>query len=166
MICREIEIRAISYMDGRLSPQERETMEQHFQSCPACAERMQSFVQVSGLLGQWEDIQPSAGFQARLEQRLQEAAPAGWWESFWSRLLPVPAPSPVFATVLFVVLLSSVMVMQYSPAPVEQFASQQQAETTPANSQSVDEWALSQNLALLEDWEVVTNFEVLQELQR
>ena len=166
MTCKEIEIRAIAYMDGRLSPPERETMEQHFHGCPACAERMQGFVQVSGLLGQWEDIQPSAGFQARLGQRIHEAAPAGGWESFWNRLLPVPAPSPVFATVLMVVLLVSVVLVRYSPAPQETFARQQPAATASAGSPGVDELALYQNLALLEDWEVVTNFEVLQELKR
>lgn len=166
MTCREIEIRAIAYMDGRLLPQEREAMEQHFQSCPACAEQMQGFVQVSDLLGGWEDMQPSPGFHARLEQRLQETASAGWWESFWSRLLPVPAPSPVFATVFLVVLLVSAMLMRYSPAPVETIARQQPAATASAGSQGVDELTLYQNLALLEDWEVVTNFEVLQELKR
>ena len=166
MTCQEIESRAISYMDGRLSPQERETMAQHFQSCPACAERMQGFVHVSDLLGGWEDIQPSPGFHARLEQRIQETASAGWWESFWSRLLPVPAPSPVFATVLMVVLLVSVVLVRYSPAPQETFARQQPAATASAGSQGVDELALSQNLALLEDWEIVANFEVLQELKR
>lgn len=166
MTCQEIENRAIAYLDGKLSPPEREAVEQHFQRCPACAERMRGFAQVSALLSEWEDIQPSAGFQARLEQRIQETAPAGWWESFWSRLLPVPAPSPAFATVLLVVVLFSAMVMRYSPAPGETFVNQQPEATASAIPQAVDELTLSQNLALLEDWEVVTNFEVLQELPR
>ncbi|MBI1955547.1 MAG: zf-HC2 domain-containing protein [Acidobacteria bacterium] len=166
MTCQEIESRAIAYMDGRLPSHERKAMEQHFQDCPACAEQMQGFAQVSDLLGEWRDIQPSAGFQARLEQRIQETAPASWWESFWSRLLPVPAPSPAFATVFLVVLLVSALLVRYSPAPVETFERQQPAATASAGSQGVDEITLSQNLALLEDWEVVTNFEVLQELKR
>ena len=164
MKCTELETNAIAYLDGKLSARQRETMNRHLAGCSACRERVQGFSQVMGLLEEWEAIQPSPFFSTRLAARLEEeAASRGWRETLWRRWLPWPVPGSVFAVAMAIVVTLAVVLVRYSPAPPVPGSSRQAAPTVTAAA-GVDEVAFYQDLPLLEDWEVLRNFEVLQEL--
>ena len=165
MKCKEMESRAIPYLDGKLAPRQREAVELHLRSCSSCAERIRGFSEVSGLLHEWEGMELSPFFNARWERLLeQDAASAGWWESLFRRLAPLPPGSPIFAVALLAVISLAVVLVRYPPAPPERLASPEPSPAVVSLASGVDELTLYRALPVLEDWDVLRNFEVLQEL--
>ena len=165
MKCNDLETNAIAYMDGKLPPAQRNAMELHLAVCPACRERIEGFTQVLGLLDEWEGVQPSSFFQTRLTARLEEeAVTQGWWKNAWRAWIPRPVTGSLFAIVFAVVVTVGVVLLRYSPTPSPVEMSQPAAPAVAVVASAGDETALYQDLPLLEDWEVLRNFEVLQEL--
>lgn len=169
MNCKQIESRLIDYLDGNLSSPERERVELHARSCALCAERVQGFSQVFGMLDEWKGIEPSAAFNRRLEERLEaEPERAPFWDYFFGRILPssvaLPAGNPVFALALLVVVSLGALVVGYSPAEPRNLAAQHSQTYASAVSPGVDDFTLFQDLPVLEDFDVLRNFDVLQEL--
>ncbi len=160
MNCKDYETLWIPYLDGKLAPGPRETVELHLSACAVCADRVKGFSEVFGMLGEWPGIEPSPSFNARLEQRLaQEAKAASGWE-----VLLWPVRQPVLAVAMLAVISLAVVLLRYSPAPPEIATSQPNQPVEATLVSEVDEMALYRNLHVLEDWEVLRNFEVLQEL--
>ena len=164
MKCHELESNAIAYVDGKLASAERNAVEAHLAVCPACRERVHGFTQVMGLLGEWQNVEPSPFFQTRLTARLKEeaASPSGW-SSLWKERAFRPAAGSLFAVALAGVMTVAVAGLRYAPAP----APQEEGGGTQTVAVAVtapEDLPLYQDLPLLEDWEVVRNFEVLQEL--
>lgn len=165
MTCQQIESLLIPYLDGKLSFRYRQGVELHLNACSSCAERGKGFSEVSGLLEEWKGIEPSAYFNARLEQRIaQETVAASGWENWLRQLAILPAGNPVFAIAMLVVISIAVVLVNHSPAPRQTLASQQSPPVVAASMSGDDEVALYRNMAVLEDFEVLRNFDVLQEL--
>src|ERR1035438_4004029 len=60
-----------------VSPQ----LQEHLQSCPACARELASFQQTMSVLDEWQAPEPSPYFSSRLRARMREATamqPSGW----------------------------------------------------------------------------------------
>ena len=157
---------AIAYLDEKLSSKEQVAVQQHLELCGACANRLKSFSEISNILSDWEDVQPSHTFNAQLERKVLESKPISWWQRFQAPIMPLSAPGPVFASLAVSFFLVAVLVMRYYPASEDIFTGQQAQLSTIVNTTGVDEFALYENLSMLEDWEVVSNFEVLQEMKR
>lgn len=166
MKCYELENYAIAYMDEKLSSKEQVAVQLHLEVCSACANRLKSFSEISKVLSEWEDIQPSNAFHVQLDHKLLESTPISRWQRLWSQIMPLSTPGPVFASLAVSFFLVAVLVMRYSPPSEDIFASQQAQLSHIENTAGIDELALYENLTLLEDWEVVSNFEVLQEMKR
>ena len=165
MNCEQMEGRLIAYLDGKLSPREREAVKLHAQSCSSCAERISGFTEVFGLLDDWKGIEPSPAFAARLEQRLQqEPAASSWWAILFPRLAPLTLGNPVFAIALLVVVSLAAVLIGYSPDTPRTLASQQSHPFATSVAAQVDDLTLYRDLPVLEDLDVLGNFEVLQEL--
>jgi anti-sigma factor RsiW len=165
MNCKQIESRLIDYLDGNLGAPERERMELHARSCALCAERIQGFSEVFGVLDEWKGIEPSASFNRRLEERLEaESARAPFWGYFFGRLVPLPAGNPVFALALLAVVSLAALVVGYSPSEPRNLAAQPAQSYASASLAGVDDFTLIQDLPVLEDLDVLRNFDVLQEL--
>ena len=166
MNCRDFEKYAIEHLDGKLHGKTLADVEQHLESCPACAERWRGFCRVSGLLETWEAVQPSASFDSRLGQRiLSEGAIAGrWWERPWLRGWLVPVGKPALAGAVFGLMLFAVIVTRYFPDSAGVFPRGDSATLSTA-ADGTDELVLYQDLPVLEDLDLLANFEVLQELK-
>lgn len=166
MKCKEVEIHAIAYLDGKLAARQREAVELHLEGCSACAERLRGFSQVNHLLDGWEGIQPSASFAARFEQRLlaPPGASASWWDRFPRRLAQVPLGNPVLAGAMLAVIVLAVVLIGYSPTSPETVAQHTTPPIVATLAEGADDLALYRDLPVLEDWELLSNFEVLQEL--
>lgn len=103
------------YIEGELSPPEAQEVSRHLEQCGRCREQMESLRRMLATLGRLPDLAPSAGFLARLEERIASR------RSLWHRLaeglslgfLPLPAR----AAALAVVLLAGVGVFWYSGRP-------------------------------------------------
>ncbi len=160
MKCNEAEGFLIPFLDGKLASRERAEVEFHLRACSSCAERAQGFTEVSGLLDAWEGIEPSPFFNARLERRIeQDAVSAGWLAGLGSALRNLPLGRPAFATAMVAVIFLAVVLVGYSPSTGESLAGREQQPMMARMALEMDEL-----VPVLEDWELLRNFEVLQEL--
>jgi anti-sigma factor RsiW len=131
-----MENKILGYVDGRLKEGERLEMEKHLSTCAACQLRVNEFRSVHALLDELPMIEPSAAFDLRVRARVAaEPAKQSWWAWF------TPSPRVAFAASLL--LLATVWVGRYSVSdpPIDQT-----------------------DIAVLENYDVISSFEPLTEL--
>jgi anti-sigma factor RsiW len=145
MSCGKMESRILEYLDGRLKENERLDVEKHLAACAACRLRAAEFRAVSGLLDELPVIEPSPAFDARVHALVAaEPAQQSRWE--WLQF----SPRVAFASLL---LLLTVWVG---------FNSKQQP-LQPWDPNTADA-QMMQDLPVLEDHDVLSNFEPLKDL--
>ena len=143
-----MESRILSYLDGRLKESERLDAEKHLAACASCQLRVEEFRAVSGLLDELPVIEPSPAFDARVHALVAaEPVKQSWWS--WMRV------SPRVAFAASMLLLASLWLGFYQRP--------QQPLPWGGNSQVADE-QMMQDLPVLEDHDVLSNFEPLKEL--
>jgi anti-sigma factor RsiW len=140
-----MESRILGYVDGRLKASERAEVEKHLADCAPCRLRVQEFSAVSGLLGELPLIEPSPEFDTRVHALVAaEPAPkASWWA--WLNVSPRIAFAASF-------LLLMALWIGY------------RSENTVAPPPANDDQAMLQDLPVLEDHDVLQNFEPLKSL--
>jgi anti-sigma factor RsiW len=127
---------------------EQREVEAHLATCPACRLRVNEFRAVSGLLDELPQIEPSAGFDARVRARVAaEPVKQSWWAAF--------APSPRAALAASMLLLAAIWI-ESQPRPV----TGEHAQSAAVNPANID----PNDLPLLENFDVLANFEPLTEL--
>ena len=137
MSCTRMENRIVPYVDGRMKENERAQVEKHLAACPACRLRVNEFRAVTGLLDELPQIEPSAAFDARVHARVAaEPVKQSWWAWF------TPSPRVAFAASLL--LLATVWIGMHSNS------------NQPAVTQ--------EDIPVLENYDVLSNFEPLTEL--
>ncbi len=135
MSCSRMENRILPYVDGRLKESERREMEAHLAACATCRLRVNEFRAVTGLLDELPQIEPSAAFDVRVRARVAaEPVKQSWWAWF------TPSPRVAFAASLL--LLGTVWI--------------------GANSNQTS--IAQEDLPVLENYDVLSNFEPLTEL--
>jgi anti-sigma factor RsiW len=148
MNCARMESRIIPYVDGRLKENERLEMEKHLAVCGACQLRVNQFRAVSGFLDELPEIEPSAAFDVRVRARVAaEPVKQSWWAWF--------TPSPRVALVASMLLLATVWIgyKDAGPAPQLPWANQTEADK-----------AMIQEMPVLDDQDVISNFDPLKDL--
>jgi anti-sigma factor RsiW len=143
-----METRLLGYIDGRLKEKELREMEKHLAACPACTVRVNEFRSVSSLLDELPQIEPSAAFDVRVRARITaEPVKQDWWS--WL------GAAPRVLVAASILLLATVWV---GHRPVD--------STNMASSNSSDETQIlqDQDLPVLENYDVLANFEPLTEL--
>jgi anti-sigma factor RsiW len=148
MNCEQMETRLIAYLDGRGSDADRREVESHLAECGACRTRAEEFHLLWGVLEEVPVQEPSPAFDARLRARIAEEPTR---PSVWAWL----APSPRLAFAVSLLLLLSVYVSSLPPAPVQDHP----AAATEA------EFRMIRDLPVLENYDVLANFEALSELR-
>ena len=143
MSCEKMESRILAYVDGRLKESERPGVEKHLAACAPCRLRVEEFRAVSSLLEELPVIEPSPAFDARVRALVAaEPVKTNWWA--WLRVPPRVA----FAASA---LLVASLVFGYRSRIAEPVV-------------HVDDAQMMQDLPVLEDHDVLTNFEPLKEL--
>ena len=144
MSCERMESRILGYVDGRLKESERLEVEKHIANCAPCRLRIEEFSAVSGLLDELPVIEPSPEFDTRVHA-LVAAEPepkTSWWA--WMHVSPRVALAASF-------LLVMALYLGYR-----------------SNSVQIDlpndDQAMLQDLPVLEDHDVLQNFEPLKTL--
>jgi anti-sigma factor RsiW len=138
-----MESRILAYVDGRLKESERPDVEKHLAACAPCRLRVEEFRAVSSLLEELPVIEPSPAFDARVRALVAaEPVKTNWWA--WLRVPPRVA----FAASA---LLVASLVFGYRSRIAEPVV-------------HVDDAQMMQDLPVLEDHDVLTNFEPLKEL--
>ncbi len=145
MSCERMESRILGYVDGRLKESERLEVEKHLAECAPCALRVNEFSAVAGLLDELPLIEPSPEFDMRVHARVaaEPAAKAKWWA--WMHF------SPRIAFAASMLLLMTLWLGYRTGAP-------------PTPSIPNDDQAMMQDLPVLEDHDVLQNFEPLKDL--
>jgi anti-sigma factor RsiW len=142
MSCSRMEKKIMGYVDGRLKEGERLEMEKHLSTCPACQLRVNEFRAVNVLLDELPMIEPSAAFDVRMQSRVAaEPAKQSWWAWF--------APSPRVVLAASMLLLAMLWL-----------------GSRPADSplSAVDIEKINQNMPVLENYDVISDFAPLSEL--
>jgi hypothetical protein len=148
MSCEKMESRILSYIDGRLKENERPDVEKHLASCAACQLRVEEFRAVSGLLDELPMIEPSPAFDARVRALVAaEPVKQNWWA--WMHV----SPRVAFAASMLMLAMLWLGFYQRPHVPPSPFS----------NPQVADE-QMMQDLPVLEDHDVLSNFEPLKEL--
>jgi len=144
MSCARMEEKILGYVDGRLKESERLQMEKHLATCAACRLRVNEFRAVTGLLDELPVIEPSEAFDLRVHARVAaEPVKRGWWAWF--------APSPRVAFAASLLLLATVWIGYERPIVPNWDPKEADAQ-------------LMQDLPVLEDHDVISNFEPLKDL--
>ncbi len=142
MSCGRMEKKMMGYVDGRLKEGERLEMEKHLGTCAACQLRVNEFRAVNVLLDELPMIEPSAAFDVRVRARVAaEPAKQSWWAWY--------APSPRVAFAASMLVLAMVWIGSRTP-------------DTALNASEVEK--LNQNLPVLENFDVLSNFAPLTDL--
>jgi len=142
MSCSRMENKILTYVDGRLKESERLEMEKHLSTCGACQLRVNEFRAVASLLEEVPQIEPSAAFDVRVRARVAaEPVKQGWWALF------MPSPRVAFAASLL--LLATVWVA---------------SRPTDRTLTAADEAQINQDLPVLENFDVLSDFGALTDL--
>jgi anti-sigma factor RsiW len=148
MKCEGMEKRLIAYLDGRASPNERRQVTGHLATCSPCRARAEEFRALSAVLDELPAAEVSPAFDARLRLRIAaESSQKSWWMWF------EPSARLAFAATLLLAL--SVWMASLPPSPSPNW-------TMAANTDA--EFKMIKDLPVLEDYDVLSNFEALSEL--
>ena len=148
MSCGKMQSRIVTYLDGRLNESERLEVEKHLASCAPCSVRVNEFRAVSGLLDELSVIEPSPEFDVRVHARVAaEPVKESWWA--WLRI------SPRVAFAASMLLLAAIWMGYYQ---------QPQQVQLPWNNPVEADAQMMQDLPVLEDHDVLSNFEPLKDL--
>jgi len=148
MNCETIEKRLIAYLDGRASAAERREVEAHLAACGACRTRAEEFRLLWGVLDEAPQLEVSPAFDARLRARIAAEPPR---QSLWAWLVP----SPRLALAVSLLLVLSVWISSLPPVP---------GTASPELAKSEAEFKMIKDLPVLEDYDVLANFEALSEI--
>lgn len=143
MSCEKLSGAFIAYLDGRAGAEERREVEAHLKLCAECRARADEFRQLWRVMDEVPPVEPSLGFDARLRQRLA-AEPQ---RRAWSWLIPAPRFS--FAIALLAILTVWVAARQPVVEPI---------------SGSEAQFRMIKDLGVLENYDVLKNFEPLSDL--
>jgi anti-sigma factor RsiW len=142
MSCSRMENKILGYVDGRLKEGERLEMEKHLLTCAACQLRVNEFRAVHVLLDELPMIEPSAAFDVRVHARVAaEPAKQSWWAWF--------TPSPRVAFAASMLLLATVWIG---------------SRTGYQDPTAGDIEKINQDMAVLENYDVISDFAPLSEL--
>ncbi len=143
MNCERISNALVPYMDGRANATERREVETHLAGCDACRARVEEYRKLWNVLDEVPATEPSFGFDARLRARIAAEPRRNWFG--WL----VPSPRLAFTTALLVALS-----VWMAKLPAER------QDTITAEKQ----FLMIKDLGVLENYDVVTNFDALAEL--
>jgi anti-sigma factor RsiW len=130
MRCHSIQKRLSVYQDGEVSGKERELIAAHLEGCPACRSAYTELEQAWQSLEKIPEIEPSAGFEGLLFERINAVPePRSRWRFPWVSWIDRAYPAPAMAAVLLLVgtvvggYLGSALVSGFSSAPAQVQAS-------------------------------------------
>ena len=106
MECKQIQAMLTPYLEGLVSPDEKQLVEQHLASCTQCTDAIEDLKKTAGLLRNLEEVEPPPWFTQKVMARVREEAEkknVGVLERLFFPLR-VKVPIQALATAMIVVL--------------------------------------------------------------
>ena len=147
MNCTRMEKWILPYVDGRLKDAGLRNAEKHLATCAACRLRVNEFRSVADLLGELPKIEPSPAFDVRVRARVATEPPKQSWLAWLA-----PTPRVAISTAMLVLAVAWIGSLPTQPPAM------------PSQISEEAEIKISQDLPVLEDYDVLTNFEPLNDL--
>ncbi len=173
MKCQERE-NLFLFFHQMLEPQQAERMRQHLAGCAECARAAEDYRKLDNALDDWSTAEPSPWFDAKVRARVEESArkDPGFFGFGRLRALVAGVAAVIMIFAAVVVFNHHNVVENNHPAvsqqqPVEASITPQPAETAQVKKQPLpaeEQLKMDENFSLLEDYEVVANFDALSEL--
>lgn len=106
MNCDQIQQRLSAWIDGQLEEPARSVVAEHVGLCERCALEAEEFAHLNRIYAGADEVAPNAGFSAAVLDRIRAAEEETSWPQWlaWLR----PAPTPVFAGVVALLLVAAV----------------------------------------------------------
>jgi hypothetical protein len=132
-------------------------LDDHLQSCAACAVKLQEFRQTMALLDEWQAPEPSPYFSTRVMARVREekAKPGGWL--YWLR-------RPALAVSLAVLMVMSVTLIRSDYGARGAHPGPDVANISEPGTAVSDLQALDKNSELYSDFDVLDDLAVQQDV--
>ncbi|MBN1426539.1 zf-HC2 domain-containing protein [Candidatus Fermentibacteria bacterium] len=115
MHCRIVRARLSEFLDSYLNPRHREELEAHLKVCPECRQLAREMRRVRDVLGDLDQIAPSATLASRIDR-----IP---WETSQDRSWPMPSATRLglvamtVAAAVMVIVLRPAMTAKVPPGP-------------------------------------------------
>jgi hypothetical protein len=154
-----------------LSGREQQETSAHIESCANCRNLLRTYQHLDVVLDEWSPAaQPSPWFDTRLRAALAAQAERrqSFWAPSWSRWMAAPALASLLLVASIVVLRQGSLVNH----PLSHAATKAAVVTAPApasvaKAQVTDnELKMYQNLPVLEDYDMLADFDVISELPK
>jgi len=177
MKCLERE-KLFAYRHQLLDGREEGAVRAHLADCGPCRAALDEYRRLDSVLEEWKAVEPRPGFDARLRAALEQSATAppsslrGLWGTIWGLgSLRWLAPALALAVV---VVVSVVALRLRPPHPAPGSAVPQAAQPpmpsagagAPSEADAEEELRLYKNLPILEDYDMLADFDVLSELPK
>lgn len=173
MKCNERE-KLFWFAHQMLEPDEVDQLRRHLAGCAECRQAAEEYQQLNSVLDDWNTAEPSPWFDAKVRARVAASARQGYRFFGFGRLRILIAGVAVIVLIVGGLVVFSHHQVVENNQPV--FSQQQTAtttvapgtpETTEAQRQPLppaEQLKMDENLSLLEDYDVVSNFDALSEL--
>ncbi|HUZ45044.1 MAG TPA: zf-HC2 domain-containing protein [Terriglobia bacterium] len=175
MKCHERE-KLFSYLCQMVKPREAEEVRRHLAGCPRCAQVVEEYRKLDLALDKWTAAEPSPWFDARIRARLaaSEKEKSGFLGFGGLRTLVVSVLSVVLIVAGFIAFhqrrapeqpvsaAGSSLPVVSQTAPQVSGAAEGQAQSLSAEQRV----KMDENLSVLEDYDMLANFDVLSELPK
>ena len=173
MKCQDRE-KLFLFVHDMLEPDEADSARRHIAGCSACASAVEEYRRLDSALDEWPAAEPSPWFDARVRARVaasREDKP-GFFGFGRVRMLVAGAGVLVLLLVAVVVFNHQKVVENNQPlSSLEQPVTIIPGQRTPTVTEAArkplppeEQLKMDENLSVLEDYEVVANFDALSEL--
>jgi hypothetical protein len=173
MKCQDRE-KLFLFAQQMMDREEAERMRWHVANCAECARAVEEYRKLDFALDDWAVAEPSPWFDVKVRARVAatEQKNSGFFGFGRVRMLAAGVAAMVLILVAVVVFNHRGVVENQQPAvsqqqPVAAATAPQTPATTEALRQPLpveEQLKMDENLSLLEDYEVVANFDALSEL--
>jgi hypothetical protein len=156
---------------GILAGREAREAKAHLEDCAHCRNVFERYLRLDSVLAGWTPaVEPSPWFDARLRAALASAKPASaspafaWWGFAWTHWLALSTLTALLLAVAILTRHDLRLQHQRSAAVAAQVA--QTEKPAPIQSEAAQELKIYQNLPVLEDYDMLANFDVISELPK
>ena len=183
----------VAFSHGMVDAQEEFAARAHVAECARCRQAVEEFARLDAVLDEWKPAEPSPWFDTRVRAALAVEGESGWRKALgamqWGRWLVPAAAAALLVFALMVMRQSpppSQPVVHQIPSPVQKTSPAPEAGRPEAGRESTakvqaqvpskgatgstsvqgDEITPEDDLKVLEDYDMLANFDVLSELPR